>query len=171
MKVRLLRGEEAERAAELDKACEGAAHWSVDDYRRLAGALPDEPRFCLLAEDDAGEPAGLLVASVADGEAELLNLAVAAGKRRRGMATALLGEALRRLAAGGAATVWLEVRESNRPALAFYRRHGFQLRDRRRDYYPAPPPAACRQDAGATGAPREDALVLARAVREPGGSL
>ncbi len=152
MTVRLLRPGEGRRAAELERACGGAAHWAAADYERIAAEAASP--FCLLAEEDWGEVAGLLVASVAAPEAELLNLAVPPEKRRRGLATALLEEAVRRVAARGAAEIFLEVRESNGPAIAFYLRHGFQARGRRRDYYREP---------------REDALVLARAVTPGSG--
>ncbi|MGH8246092.1 MAG: GNAT family N-acetyltransferase, partial [Gammaproteobacteria bacterium] len=58
-------------------------------------------------------------------------------------------EALRRVAAAGARKVWLEVRESNHTAIAFYQRHGFAVFGRRRAYYQLPP---------------EDALILGGTV-------
>ncbi len=160
VRVRLLRAREAAMAAALDRAAEGAAHWPAADYERLAREQDEggATRFCLLAEqaggppagdtrrERSGLPAGLLAASVAGGEAEVLNLAVAAAHRRRGVATALLDEALRTARQRGAASVWLEVRESNLTAIAFYRRRGFAERGRRRGYY---------------SSPGEDALVLA----------
>jgi ribosomal-protein-alanine N-acetyltransferase len=80
------------------------------------------------------------VRSLGAGESELLQVEVAAGYRRRGLARALLTAALQ-------GTVFLEVRESNAPAIALYEDLGFVVTARRRDYYHAP---------------REDALVMAR---------
>jgi ribosomal-protein-alanine N-acetyltransferase len=70
------------------------------------------------------------------------NLAVVSAKRRRGVASILLTVALERLSAAGARSVWLEVRESNQEAIAFYERHGFRRADRRPGYYSSPPDAA-----------------------------
>lgn len=151
MIIRLLQPGEGTRAAALTNACQGAAQWPAADYERLAEEATSRSnnvgRFCLLAEETPGEIAGLLAASIVAEQAEVLNLAVVPEKRRRGLATALLAEVLRLLSAAGARKVWLEVRESNQAAIAFYRRHGFEPLGRRRDYYQAP---------------REDALILGR---------
>ena len=96
--------------------------------------------------------AGLLVARTVAEEAELLNIAVLPEQRRLGLGTALLAEVLRQLAAAGARKVWLEVRESNQPALVFYRQHGFTVLGRRRAYYRAP---------------MEDALLLGCELQAP----
>jgi ribosomal-protein-alanine N-acetyltransferase len=95
-----------------------------------------------VAEEPAGEMAGLLAATLAAGEAEVQNLAVVPEKRRRGLASGLLAAALERLSAAGAKSVWLEVRESNQEAIAFYERHSFRRAGRRPGYYSSPPEAA-----------------------------
>jgi ribosomal-protein-alanine N-acetyltransferase len=99
---------------------------------------------------EAGMLIGYFVLFCAAGEAHLLNLSVAAAGHRRGHGSALLGEILRLAAAAKAERVFLEVRPSNAPGLALYKRFGFERIGLRRDYYPA--------EKG-----REDALVLARA--------
>ena len=73
----------------------------------------------------------------APAEREILNLAVAPAFRRKGVATALLQEELAR---GG--VHFLEVRESNRAALALYGKIGFVRAGRRVDYYRSPVEAA-----------------------------
>jgi ribosomal-protein-alanine N-acetyltransferase len=90
---------------------------------------------------------GYFVLLPAAGEAHLLNLSVAAAHQRRGHGSALLEEVIRIARAHRSRTVFLEVRESNRPAQALYLRFGFRRIAVRRDYYPA-----------AEG--REDAIVL-----------
>lgn len=80
------------------------------------------------------------VRSLGEGESELLEIEVAEGFRRRGLARALLAEAL-------AGTVFLEVREGNAAAIALYSTLGFVATGRRKDYY---------------SGPREDALVMER---------
>ena len=83
---------------------------------------------------------------IAVGEMEVLNVAVAPPCRRRGLGRWLLGFSLARGARSGAARAFLEVRESNREALALYRGLGFRTLSRRPGYYRRPP---------------EDAIVLA----------
>lgn len=96
-----------------------------------------------------GVLAGYFVAMVAAGEAHLLNLSVAAAAQRRGYGSALLAEVLRRAAALGARSVFLEVRPSNPGAQALYARNGFRRIAVRKAYYPA-------------HEGREDAFVLQR---------
>ena len=151
MTLRDLLPAEAEEAAALDAASPTAAHWAAADYARLArGEFP--ARFCLVAEEPPGRIGGLLLAVLAPPESEILNLVVAPALLRKGLATALVEEAMRRMAQAGVRRVWLEVRASNVAAQAFYRRLGFREAGRRPRYY---------QD------PTEDALVLEAPVSRP----
>jgi [ribosomal protein S18]-alanine N-acetyltransferase len=85
---------------------------------------------------------GFILSRVAAGEAEILSVAVAASRRGEGLARRLLDLNLRRLAALGARTVFLEVDEGNEPARRLYRRAGFREVGRRPGYYPAGQTAA-----------------------------
>lgn len=91
-----------------------------------------------------GVLAGYVVTMIAAGEAHLLNLSVTAALQRQGLGSELLCfvEALARDC--GAATVFLEVRESNAAARRLYLRHGFAEVGLRKAYYPA---LAGREDA------------------------
>jgi tRNA threonylcarbamoyladenosine biosynthesis protein TsaB len=75
-------------------------------------------------------------------EAEVLDLAVAAKHRRQGNARFLLEEFLRLVQEHGTRGVFLEVRESNVPAIALYRKFGFSTSGRRPNYYQQPDEAA-----------------------------
>jgi ribosomal-protein-alanine N-acetyltransferase len=89
-------------------------------------------RLTLALVDDT--PAGFaMTRSVAD-EAELLLLGVAPAYRRRGVGTALLRSVEADCAAGGIATLHLEVRASN-DAVRLYTGHGFAKVGERRAYY------------------------------------
>lgn len=88
------------------------------------------------------------VLSAAGDEAHLLNLTVKPESQSNGLGGKLLEHLLERARSRGATTVFLEVRESNHPAIRLYDRCGFNEIGRRRDYYPA------------VGG-REDALVMA----------
>ena len=137
---------------ELAARSPGAARWSRADYARACGggldgwvatARPD------VASGDASGVVGFLVARRMADEMEILNLAVEAAFRRRGVASGLLEGVLQRGRASGAKRVFLEVRGSNAGAIAFYKRLGFARAGLRPQYYSDPP---------------EDARVLSRSL-------
>ncbi|AWN16875.1 ribosomal protein S18-alanine N-acetyltransferase [Salinisphaera sp. LB1] len=102
--------------------------------------------------DRAGRSvAGYALASIAVGEAHLLNLCVAESARGHGAAGRLLDVVIARAAAENANELFLEVRPSNRAARRLYARYGFETRGRRPNYYPH------RHG-------REDALVLSKVI-------
>jgi ribosomal-protein-alanine N-acetyltransferase len=139
---------------ELQRRAPGAAPWLESDYESL---LSDAGGLCLLAEDLVWtRVAGFLLGRVTADEMEILNLAVAPGCRRRGVARRLLGEALARGYVRGARQCWLEVRASNLVALAFYQALNFSEAYRRRRYY---------RD------PVEDAVVCRRRLDEGSGAM
>ena len=133
--------------AELERvlaASPGASRWSAAD---LLSLVSRNTRIWVAEED--GKAAGIVAVRTAADEAEILNLAVAPAWRRRGLGRALMGSAIAESARMGAARVFLEVRESNAAARAFYASLGFLPSGRRTAYYHNPV---------------EDALVLTRLV-------
>jgi ribosomal-protein-alanine N-acetyltransferase len=83
---------------------------------------------------------GFILSRLADGEAEILSVAVVPARRGRGLARALLNLHLGRLAGLRVRAVFLEVDEDNTPARRLYERAGFHEVGRRPGYY--------QQDAG-----------------------
>ncbi|WP_261643435.1 ribosomal protein S18-alanine N-acetyltransferase [Erwinia mallotivora] len=81
-------------------------------------------------------------------EATLFNLAVDPDFQRRGIGRELLQFLINALTARNIQTLWLEVRASNRPAIALYEQLDFNQVSVRRNYYPA-----------AKG--KEDAIIMA----------
>ena len=79
--------------------------------------------------------AGFILSRLAAGEAEILSIAVAPARRRRGLARRLLDLHLRRLAGLAIRAVFLEVEENNKPARRLYDRRGFREVGRRPAYY------------------------------------
>lgn len=75
-------------------------------------------------------------------EAEILNLAVKPEFRRHGHGRALINVVLECFEQDGVLQVFLEVRQSNHGAIAFYQRLGFREVGRREGYYSDPPEAA-----------------------------
>ena len=121
-----------------------AASWSVPEWAQLQG-LGIRMWVAIEQQDIAGAVASREAAD----EAEILNLAVARDWRRRGIGRRLMEAALEGAVAAGVRRVFLEVRESNAGARAFYRRLGFAEAGRRRGYYHHP---------------AEDALLLSRTL-------
>ncbi len=99
---------------------------------------------CLAAVED-DRVVGYLICARYDQVWHLMNIAVDPPGRRRGIATALLSEMIRR--AGADRQYTLEVRTSNAPAIALYERFGFRSAGTRPRYY---------QDTG------EDAVIMWR---------
>jgi len=75
-------------------------------------------------------------------EAEILDIAVAEKHRRHGNARFLLKKFVELVRQHGIGDVFLEVRESNFPAIALYREFGFSTSGRRLNYYQHPQEAA-----------------------------
>jgi ribosomal-protein-alanine N-acetyltransferase len=106
--------------------------------------------YCCVAECD-GRVCGLIAFRIMADEAEILNLAVEEGQRRRRIGSRLMGKAVAECESAGVRKIFLEVRESNAAAQTFYARRGFRVEGRRRAYYREP---------------TEDALVLVRSIVE-----
>lgn len=76
---------------------------------------------------------GVLIFSDVCGECEILNFAVKKEKRRRGIGESLILELLK-----NAECVYLDVRKSNEAAIAFYKKHGFEVSGMRKNFYDNP---------------------------------
>lgn len=132
-----------------------AQGWSALEFESLMAAPVTLGDAAL--DPRSGVLAGFALSRGAAGEAEIITIAVAADWRRRGLGTRLLDRHLRHLALAGCAAVFLEVGAGNEAARRLYAAAGFVEVGRRKAYY-APKP----------GLAREDALVLRRALQEPG---
>lgn len=125
------RPEDVAAIARLESEALGADAWSEALVREgVTGRLPT---VHYLVARDGDRIVGHAVASVVGEIAELQRIAVDPGRRRTGIASALLA-AVRAIAAG-AERLLLEVREDNAAALAFYAAAGFAELDRRARYY------------------------------------
>ena len=103
---------------------------------------------CLVAVHDGVVVGHGIVSSVAD-EGHILNVCIARRWQGHGFGRSLLMALLEFLSTAGAATVFLEVRQSNHVAANLYDSVGFNEIGVRRGYYPAP------------GGITEDARILA----------
>lgn len=103
--------------------------------------LTNKLALWLVAVED-GVVAGYVGSQTVLQEADMMNIAVGEGFRRRGIARMLVEELIRRL---DAYQLTLEVRASNAPAIALYESLGFTQVGLRKNYYHKP---------------KEDALIL-----------
>lgn len=125
---------------------EQASHafpWSQTTFASNQG-----DRYLNLKLEADGQLAGFAITQIVLDEATLFNIAIHPQWQRRGFGRALLEALITELETRGVVTLWLEVRASNRAALALYEEMGFNEVTLRRNYYPS-----------ANG--REDAIVMA----------
>ena len=144
--IREFRSEEdaAEVAMLLEQAPE-ATLWHETDLRKVR-ELAGVTAFVSITGDRIS---GILIGRKVGEEGEILNLAVRPKERRKGEGRRLVERLLEGYRLGEVSRVFLEVRESNSGAMAFYERLGFHAVGRRKAYYQQP---------------REDALVMERGL-------
>lgn len=116
----------------LEQQAATAAHWRLEEYERRVGS-----GVIFVAEQD-GQLCGFVCARVAASEWELENIVVVRGLLRRGVADSLMRALREQAVRAEASKIFLEVRESNRPARQLYEKHGFREIGRRRGYYRDP---------------------------------
>jgi ribosomal protein S18 acetylase RimI-like enzyme len=91
--------------------------------------LAAQPELLLVAEDE-GEIVGTAIAGYDGHRGWLYSVAVSSSHQHRGIGTALVREAERRLKAMDCGKVNLQVRSSNEAVIGFYRRLGYDVEDR-----------------------------------------
>jgi ribosomal-protein-alanine N-acetyltransferase len=147
---RPLRAEDVPAVAALEREAH-IAPWTAGNF---SDALAAGYSMMVGVASQAIVAYGVLL--LAPGEAQLLNLTVAAGARRQGLGRRLLRRFLADARLRGAEQCFLEVRVSNTAAIALYSAEGFVPVARRVAYYPP-----------GTSGDREDALVMRRALPRP----
>lgn len=109
-----------------------------DERRNLRGVRRDPNVAIFVAETPAGIAGRLSIARKADpygNHVAEVGLMVASDQRRRGIGSALMDEAIKWARASGITKVELEVFPHNEPAIALYRKLGFEEEGRRRRRY------------------------------------
>jgi [ribosomal protein S18]-alanine N-acetyltransferase len=122
IEVRLGCGDDLASIGQIQAASPQASQWDVHEYLK----------YSLLVAASDGRLAGFAVfRHLAEGESELLNLAVDPEFRRRGVGRRLVSA----ITSANPGSLWLEVRESNMGARKFYESLGFSESGQRPDYY------------------------------------
>ncbi len=120
--------------------------WSIGVFRDCLRV-----GYCCWVLEELGLVHGYGVMQAGAGESHVLNLCVRASRQGEGLGRQLLGRLLEVARDHRSATVYLEVRPTNRPARRLYEGMGFTEAGVRKRYYP-------RRHG------REDALVLTRTL-------
>lgn len=105
----------------------------------------NNPQMILLLLEERKEPFGYLASTFAADEAELIQIAVDKETRRCGIGKRLLLELINRLKEKEVCSLFLEVRESNAPAISFYESFNFENVGKRPGFY---------------NNPKEDAIIM-----------
>lgn len=129
--VRPMTGEDLDAVIAIDRAS-FPVPWSPEHYRQEV--FVNRLSHCWVAEIK-GEVVGMLVGWLVVDEFQIGTIAVHQASRRRGIGHSLLQKALAQAKAGGAQTAVLEVRKSNRAAIALYERFGFRIMGERPRFY------------------------------------
>lgn len=117
----------------------------------------DKPDYYLRLCCHQSQAIGLCIANRVGPECNLLYIAVAPPQRQHGVGAALLDDLLNFCRKQNLESIFLEVRESNRAAIALYQRAGFVQVGLREHYYPAPISKASE---------REHALIFSLAIAQ-----
>jgi ribosomal-protein-alanine N-acetyltransferase len=110
--------------------------------RSLADELAVRQAIQCVAESSDDQILGWCACRVIWPEAELLKITVRKMHRKHGVGWSLLKHLLAELQKREVASLFLEVRSKNHPALNFYAKHGFSLIGSRPNYYTDPSDSA-----------------------------
>ena len=131
MNIRPMRWWDIDAAAALEVELFEVDAWSVEQFW---GELAQPTRRYLVAEDE-GAICGYAGLFLLPPDADVQTIAVAGNRQGTGVGGTLLRALLDE--AKDCSSVLLEVRSDNAPAIALYRRFGFEVISRRSNYYVA----------------------------------
>ncbi len=125
----------------IERDCFGTDAWPAQAFRDLVAAFgqstPSRGAIWVAEQPESGEILGYAGVEVSAlcGEMDIINIAVAAAYRRRGIGRAFLEKIVKRCRESRVPLLWLRVRASNVGAQQFYRQTGFEARGQFEGYY------------------------------------
>lgn len=120
----------SEKLSELDKKCVGNDGWSAGSFRSEI----QKENGIVLCFTDGNDVIALLSGYFAEGEGDITSVAVDKNFRRKGLAQELIAEFIKNLPEN-TENIFLEVRESNNPAIRLYEKCGFERLSVRKNFY------------------------------------
>lgn len=133
LNIRRMEETDTAQAAEIE-AENFSKPWTQDGFK---SAVKDSCALYLVAELD-GKIAGYIGMWMALDEGEITNVSVKKELQGRGIGAQLLQQLEQEGKKKGVASYFLEVRESNEPAIKLYTRSGFVQAGLRKNFYEAP---------------------------------
>ncbi len=130
--IRKMSSGDAPVLVQILKESPEASLWSEEGLRDQASS------GAVWIAERGGQLCGFLAGRAVADEFEILNLAVSPARRRTGVASRLVGQALDWSRTAGARRAYLEVRASNQAGISLYERQGFRPCGRREGYYRDP---------------------------------
>ncbi|MEE8885746.1 MAG: ribosomal protein S18-alanine N-acetyltransferase [Eubacteriales bacterium] len=131
--IRRMRADDLETVASIEKK-NFSVPWKAKDF---AAYIDRDDAIFLVAEEE-GKIAGYIGFYGIPDEGDITNVSVDPSFRRRGIGRALIKELERRTESRGITKIFLEVRESNEPAIRLYEQEGFRQVGVRKEYYHSP---------------------------------
>ncbi len=129
----------------LDKKCVGSDGWSAESFK--SEVIKDNGVVLCFLDDT--HVIALLSGYFAEGEGDITSVAVEPDFRIKGLAQQLITE-FEKILPYNTENIFLEVRESNTPAISLYRKCGFERLSVRKNFYISP---------------RENAIVMVKKLR------
>lgn len=109
--------------------------WSDGEFASLIAQSPVFGFLAIMPARPREQAAGFVLVREAAGEAEILSIGVLSRARRSSLGWRLMQAAMREAMTRGAGEMFLEVDETNLPAIALYDKLGFTKVGERRAYY------------------------------------
>lgn len=131
--IRALQKDDINRILEIESEC-NLARSNYTDYAR---ALNDS-QICISVASIEQKLVGFVDVRLITPVLEIVNIAVSPEFKRLKIGRRLLQSVFEIAARQQSEEIWLEVRESNVGATAFYLKHDFKITGRRRNYYSNP---------------------------------
>ena len=122
-----------EKLSRLDRMLLPEEGWSAESFRSEA----EKENGCVLYIMENNCIAALLTGYYAVGEGDITNVAVHPDFRRKGLAKLLIEE-FGKILPKDTESIFLEVRESNAPAISLYESCGFRQIGLRKNFYSSP---------------------------------
>lgn len=131
--IRYMQQEDVKDVAEIEKQC-FSEPWSE---KAFADTVSDDNYLYIVAECD-GRTVGYVGGIMSAPDTDITNIAVKEQYRRMGIGQELMRQFAGILASKDIHNIFLEVRESNEPAINLYREQGFEQVGMRKNFYAKP---------------------------------
>lgn len=137
MIIRLAKMDDLDRVHEIEVSA--MSHpWTYDNY---VEAFNEKNAIFVVAEDDGSAPAsvvGFVLLYIGADQGDIPDVVVEKSYRNRHVASDMLEFLYQQAVNRGVQEIFLEVRQSNNPAIALYRHQGFEPIGERKHFYQDP---------------------------------